>query len=409
MRAWHTLAAVAAAVLVAGCGSGGGSGGSGASNATPAASPTTPAASPTASDPTTSPPSACTGGVDVAGWSVQRRAATLITLPVLNFDLAAVHAELVAGAGGVLFLGSDPAPADLAKQIRTAVAMAPAPGHPLVMADQEGGGIQRLRGAIPDLPWPSELAASNTVAQVRAKAEAWGRAMAALGVTMDLAPVLDVDARPGPSTDNPDGKRAFSGDAATVSRYGVAFMQGLRDGGVIPVVKHFPGLGGTTGNTDARPAPTKPIATLRAGDLTPFRDAIAVGAPAVMIANATVPGLTTHPAGLSSAVIGTLLRAQLGFTGLVVTDSLSAGAVTAVTKNLGEAAADAVESGADLLLFGDTSSASHRAALSGPAVQESFDQIVAALRAGLDSGALHPDRLDDAVRNVLRARGASVC
>jgi beta-N-acetylhexosaminidase len=277
------------------------------------------------------------------------------------------------------------------------------------MADQEGGGIQRLRGAIPDLPWPRELAATNTVAQVRAKAAAWGRAMAALGVTMDLAPVLDVDDRPGPSSDNPDGKRAFSGDPATVSRYGVAFMQGLRDGGVLPVVKHFPGLGGTTGNTDDRPAPTKPIATLRAGDLTPFRDAIAAGAPAVMIANATVPGMTTHPAGLSSAVIGTLLRGELGFTGLVVTDSLSAGAVTAVTKNLGEAAADAVESGADLVLFGDTSSASHRAALSGPAVQESFDQIVAALRAAHDSGALPDDRLNAAVSNVLRARGVAPC
>jgi len=189
----------------------------------------------------------------------------------------------------------------------------------------------------------------------------------------------------------------------------VAFMQGLRAGGVIPVVKHFPGLGGTTGNTDARPAPTKPLATLRAGDLTPFRDAIAAGAPAVMMANATVPGLTTHPAGLSSAAIGTLLRGQLGFTGLVVTDSLSAGAVTAVTENLGEAAADAIESGADLLLFGDTSSASHRAALSGPAVQESFDRIVAAVGAALTSGALRPDRLDDAVRHVLRARGAVVC
>jgi beta-N-acetylhexosaminidase len=186
-------------------------------------------------------------------------------------------------------------------------------------------------------------------------------------------------------------------------------MQGLRDGGVIPVVKHFPGLGGTTGNTDARPAPTKPLATLRAGDLTPFRDAIAAGAPAVMIANATVPGMTTHPAGLSSAVIGTLLRGELGFTGLVVTDSLSAGAVTAVSKNLGEAAADAVESGADLLLFGDTSSASHRAALSGPVVQESFDQIISALSSALASGALHPDRLDAAVRNVLRARGVAIC
>jgi beta-N-acetylhexosaminidase len=402
MRARHSLAALAAAGLLAACGPG-------ATSSTPASSPTPSSPIRATATPTPTVLGNCLSAAAIAGWPVERRAATLTTLPVLNFDLAVVHPELVAGATGVLFLGSDPAPSDLAKRIHVAVAAAPPPGVPLVMADQEGGGIQRLRSAIPDLPWPRELAATNTVAQVRAKAAAWGRAMAALGVTMDLAPVLDVDDRPGPSTDNPDGKRAFSGDPATVSRYGVAFMEGLRDGGVIPVVKHFPGLGGTTGNTDARPAPTKPLATLRAGDLNPFRDAIAAGAPAVMIANATVPGLTTHPAGLSSAAIGTLLRGELGFTGLVVTDSLSAGAVTAVTKNLGEAAADAVESGADLLLFGDTSSASHRAALSGPAVQESFDQIVAAIRAAHDSGALREDRLNAAVTHVLRARGVALC
>jgi beta-N-acetylhexosaminidase len=175
------------------------------------------------------------------------------------------------------------------------------------------------------------------------------------------------------------------------------------------VVKHFPGLGGSTGNTDVRPAATKPIAQLRTDDLGPFRAAITAGAPAVMISNATVPGLSTHPASLSSAVVGGLLRGQLGFTGLVVTDSLSAGAVTAATSSLGEAAADAIESGADLVLFGSTRTAADVAALSKDRLSASFQQIVAALRTALDSGALTDARLDAAVTAVLRARGVSIC
>jgi beta-N-acetylhexosaminidase len=394
------LAAAATAVLLAACGS------TGTPTTAPGPGPSTAIPTATASP---LPSGSCLRAEDIAGWPVERRAAALITLPVLNFDLAAVHAELAAGAAGVLFLGGDPAPADLSKRVRAAVAVAPRPGAPLIMADQEGGGIQRLRGAVPDLPWPRDLAASSSVAQVRAKAAGLARAMVALGVNVDLAPVLDVDARPGPSADNPDGKRAFSGDASVVSRYGLAFLQGLRDGGVLPVVKHFPGLGGTTGNTDVRPAPTKPIATLRAGDLDPCRDANRAGAPAVMVANATVPGVTTHPAGLSSAVIGGLLRRDFGFTGLVVTDSLSAGAVSAVTTSLGEAVADAIESGADLILFGATDTPAAKAALSADGVRASFAEIIAAVRAAMTSGALPEDRLNAAVTAVLHARGATLC
>jgi beta-N-acetylhexosaminidase len=326
---------------------------------------------------------------------------------VLDFDLTAVAPLLAEGAGGVLFLGSAPAPSDLKARIRQAVAKDPA--APLIMADQEGGGIQRLHGAVPDLPWPADLAKASSPEQVRRKAEALGRAMAALGINVDLAPVLDVDARPGPSADNPDGKRSFSGDPARASKYGVAFMQGLIDGGVLPVVKHFPGLGGTTGNTDVRAAPTKPIATLRTSDLTVFQDAIHAGAPAVMIANATVPGITDHPAGLSSAVIGGLLREELGFDGLVVTDSLSAGAVRAYTKSLGEAVTDAIESGADVVLFGSTLTPADRAELTAAGVRASFDGIVAALKTAVSSGALTDERLNDAVSAVLQAGGADLC
>ncbi|HUR74597.1 MAG TPA: glycoside hydrolase family 3 N-terminal domain-containing protein, partial [Sporichthya sp.] len=203
----RVVGVVAAAGLLAACGSGGGP--------TPVASPAssgrpTSTPSPTlAASATPSGAASCLSPAQIAAWPVERRAATVITLPVLNFDLDAVAPELAAGAGGVLFLGSDPAPSNLGARVRAAAGKAP--GKLLITADQEGGGIQRLHGAVPDLPWPADLAASATPEQVRKRAAALGRTMAALGINVDLAPVLDVDDRPGPSADNPDGKRSFSG------------------------------------------------------------------------------------------------------------------------------------------------------------------------------------------------------
>jgi len=94
--------------------------------------------------------------------------------------------------------------------------------------------------------------------------------MRQLGVDVDLAPVLDLDAGPGPNATDADGSRSFSAVPSLATRYGVAFMQGLEDSGVIPVVKHFPGLGGASGNTDYSVAETPSIAMLDSQGLVPF-------------------------------------------------------------------------------------------------------------------------------------------
>jgi len=226
--------------------------------------------------------------------------------------------------------------------------------------------------------------------------------MRAAGVTVDLAPVLDVDNRPGPSASNPDGARSFSGDPPTVASYGVAFMRGLEAAGVTAVVKHFPGLGGSVGNTDVKPATTHE-------QLEPFRAAIAAGAPAVMVANAAVSGVTPLPATLSHAVITGMLRGQLGFTGLIVTDSLSAGAVQHATSSLAEAVVRSLVAGADLVLFGSTLTAAQTEALQPAAVQRTFDSLIAAVVAGVRDGQLSTARLDAAVGAVVAAQHRSLC
>ena len=354
-----------------------------------------------------SSPAPCSNARVISTWSTARRVAQLIVAPVLNFDSVSVGVAVEASVGGVLFLGSASPPGSLAAELRPLHALGV--DGPLVMADEEGGGVQRLAGPVSSVPWPRDMATSMTPAEVRSLAGNMARQMLQLGVTVDLAPVLDVDGRPGPSGSNPDGRRSFSADPAVAARYGTAFLAGLRDGGVLPVVKHFPGLGGSSGNTDDGPASTPPLSELKATGLAPFESAVRDGAPAVMISNAEVPGLTQLPASLSPQVIQGLLRDGMGFSGLVVTDSLSAGAITQAGLSLAGASVAAVAAGADMVLFGSTLTSSETNLLSPAHVQGSIAAIETAFVEALRSGRLTQSRLNDAVLHILAAKGANLC
>lgn len=398
------LAVVAAVLALTACGQ------STAPSATPSAVPTattpastSPTASAAASPTTTAPSPAC--GVTSAGWSLQEKAAQLVVAPTLGFDAAALRPVLATGVGGVLMLGNA-VPPNLRAEVSAAQRTASVPL--LVMADQEGGGIQRLGAAVTSMPWPREMAASMTPAQVEAAAARLGRQMHTLGVNVDLAPVLDVDARPGPSSSNPDGKRSFSGNPAVAASYGTAFVRGLA-GHVLAVAKHFPGLGGSTGNTDYGAGQTVPLSQLEQQALPVFAAAISAGVPAVMVANAGVPGLGPTPASLSSSVINGLLRQGLGFSGLVVTDSLSAGAITAAGYDVPHASVAAVRAGADMVLFGSTLTSQQTALLAPHQVAGTVNDIVRQLVAAVHDGSLPQSRLDAAAAAVAQAKTRDLC
>src|SRR5260221_5017490 len=322
--------------------------GGSAHRALPAVAPTTvgtaaPSSSVPAATTTTPPTTALSGAACVSmraidAWPATRRAAQLVVVPSLDFNVAGLSSLIRAGAGGVLFLRCGATPPELRQQLISALGTNGPGAAPLVMADVEGGGIQRLQGAVDAFPWPRELTATKSVGEIRDLARIVGQEMMRAGVNVDLAPVVDLDDRRGPSIANPDGSRSFSINPAVAGAYGVAFMHGLRDAGVVPVVKHFPGLGGSTQDTDYGPAATRPWSQLRTTGLKPFIAEIAANAPAIMISNAYVPGLTTKPASVSRAVVHDLLRTQLGFSGLVVTDSLSAGAIRAAGYTVAQAA-----------------------------------------------------------------------
>ena len=259
--------------------------------------------------------------------------------------------------------------------------------------------MQRMANLVGNVPSARAMGATMNAATIQQLAEGLGTRMRDAGMTMDLAPVLDLDGGDGPNNRDPDGTRSFSTDPVVASADGRAFADGLRAGGVVPVMKHFPGLGNATGNTDVTPAATLPWSQVEQSGLQPFRDAVAAHVPAVMVANASIPGLTSVPASVSPSVITGILRGQLGFHGLVLTDSLSATALTAAGYSVPQAAVAAIAAGADMVLF--SADASHVASTTSATV----DAIVAAVR----DGALSRPRLVDAVSHVLAVKSVTLC
>jgi len=364
-----------------------------------AAAKTTATSAPDTSLTTTAPPSttaACSTASQVAAWPLARRSAQLVVVPAEETDVSEVGPSVTAGVGGIILFGSS-APSDLKSELSAVEASDREGVAPFVMTDEEGGEVQRMSNLVGSLPWPATMAQTMTVSQVQSLAEQTAARMAANGITMDLAPVLDLATGPGPDVLHADGPRSFSPVASTATSYGLAFAQGLQAGGVIPVVKHFPGEGSATANTDSAPAATPPLSVLESGDLLPFEAAVKAGLPAVMVGNASVPGLTSQPSSLSPAVVTGLLRRQLGFQGLVITDSLSAGAISAEGLSIPQASVEALEAGADMVLF--TSSEPNTTTA----------QVVSAIASAVDTGAIPMDQLNASVERVLALKKVGLC
>ncbi len=341
----------------------------------------------------------CNQMSQIASWSVDRRVAQLIVVPVDESNVSQAAPLVAQGAGGVFLFGSY-APPGIGAQIAALAATAPAGVAPIVMADEEGGGIQSLSNVVGSLPWPRMMAETYTPAQVQAQATQVARNMSRIGVTMDLAPVLGIDSGPGPDAQHPIGARSFGGTPAMVSTYALAFARGLMAGGVVPVVKHFPGLGRASYNTDFGPAYTPPLSSLETFDLIPFENAIAAKVPAVMVSNASIPGLTRGPASLSKAAIQGLLRQKLGFKGLVLTDSLSAQAISDIGLGVGPAAVKAVEAGVQMILF---------TAPAGESSNQASQQVLNDLASAVNAGQISQAQLDSAVAAVLQVKNVNLC
>jgi beta-N-acetylhexosaminidase len=395
--------AVTGALVLAACGGSGGSGvrrvpQPGTSSASAHGSSDGGVAT-SAPPPSPSPSPTCSNASRLAAWPDRRLAMLTIAVPVAETSVESVASEVADGAGGVVLFGSY-APRDLAGRLAALRARVPGRSGLLVMTDEEGGGVQRMANLVGSLPWAASMGANWSPQQIRQAVAQVGAKMAAAGVNMDLAPVADVDGSDvPPSSADPDGWRSFSGSTATVTQDIAAYVQGLRSAGVIPVLKHFPGLGGASGNTDDGSATTPSWAEERSRALPPFTAGLAAGAPAVMLSNAIVPGLTSGPAGLSSAVVTGELRRALNFHGLAITDALDAKAVSAAGYDLPQASVQALRAGADMVMFG----------LDGGDVANRTAETASAIVNAVGDGSLPRARLLDAASAVLAVRNVDLC
>ena len=220
-------------------------------------------------------------------------------------------------------------------------------GPPLLIAlDQEGGPVQRLKAPFTIIPAARELGLTATPEEVAALARQVARELALVGINMNLAPVLDVPRSPA----CPQWHRAYSSDPERAARFALAAIRGYLAGGVIPVAKHFPGLGDTMADSHQ----VLPVAlsndAKREADLLPFRLAVAAGAPAIMTAHLLVPPWDSRPATLSAVALQDWLRRKLRFPGVIITDDLEMGAIAGQLP-VPQAAGEALAAGADLLLI----------------------------------------------------------
>ena len=261
----------------------------------------------------------------------------------------------------------------------------PSPAKLFIATDQEGGEVQRLQGegytTIPSAVQQGQLSISS----LQSDAKQWGGELVDSGVNVDLAPVLDtVPTGGGPNPPIGDLQREYGHDPATVGAHGLAFVRGLAAAGVDATVKHFPGLGRVTGNTDTTSDVTDSVTTADDAYLAPFKAAIAAHVPFVMMSTAIYskidPGV---PAAFSHKIVTDILRTELGFRGVVITDDVGVAKQVAYVST-GDRAVKFIEAGGDMVLTVDaTESSAMSAALidrasSDPAFRKLVD--AAALR-----------------------------
>lgn len=327
----------------------------------------------------------------VSGLSPRDRLAQRLMVGVDAADPAAAAAVVRGAHVGGIFLGGNAT--TLLRNGRLGAVQQASPLPVAVAVDDEGGRVQRVDALDGSLPSARTMAATKTPDQVRELARARAVDLKARGVTMNFAPDVDVSNQPSSSV---IGDRSFSADPAVVTRYAQAFAEGQREGGIVGVLKHFPGHGHASGDSHQGRVSTPPLDRLRADDLRPYADLVAPGRPlhdsgdGVMVGHLDVPGLTSGlPATLTPAVYQ-LLRGEYGFDGLVVTDDL--GAMKAITGQftLPQATVRALAAGADMALSSNVTAVA---------------PVLDALAKALADGTLDPRSNDLAVERILAAKG----
>ncbi|QBJ96041.1 glycoside hydrolase family 3 protein [Rhodococcus sp. ABRD24] len=390
MRIGHALALVVCAGLVVGCSSGGGTD----TSTTVAPSPSPQATSETPEPQAAPSPGAAMCGADfLASLTGRQKLAQLLNVGVTGTAdaLDVVKSEQIGG----IFIGSWTDESMLAnREVGKVAAASPVPL--MVTIDEEGGRVSRVDHLFGADPSARETARTMTTDQAYRMALARGGQLKELGITVDFAPDVDVSSQP---DDSVIGDRSFSDDPDVVTAYAQAYAQGLRDAGIFPVIKHFPGHGSASGDSHTGAVTTPPLGQLQNSDLVPYRTLVATDV-GVMLGHLSVPGLTTPgvPASMSPQAVS-LLRDGTGyaappFTGPIFTDDLSGMKAITDKYDITQAVEAALTAGVSVALWLTTDDV--------PRVLDHLEGAVAA-------GRLPAGTVDASVLTVARAKGAVTC
>lgn len=325
---------------------------------------------------TTVPLPAC-----VASLSVEQKAGQLLMVLVPSPSAAG---DLVAAGqvAGYALVGAQSG--DVGAEVAAVAARSTLPVF--ASGDDEGGTVQRFRDLLGALPSAAALARDNTPAEAAAIFGEYASELRGLGLNMNFGPSLDVGGGSGLGT------RSFGDSVDLVSEYGIAVIDAVKAAGLVPVAKHWPGIGGGAADPHNSASPVASLPALRERDLVPFDRAVAAGLGAIMVSHAIIPDLTDGlPASLSRAAITGELREREGFDGLIVTDSLGMGAVAAHYDNAG-AAVVSIAAGADLALV---------------SLKESVPAAFVGLVAAINDGRIPMAQVDRSVARVLAAKGVT--
>ncbi|NWQ43343.1 beta-N-acetylhexosaminidase [Bacillus sp. EB106-08-02-XG196] len=254
--------------------------------------------------------------------------------------------------------------------------------------DQEGGKVTRLPGGLVNFPPNNQIGDVNDPEFSYKVGSLLGYELKEFGLNLNFAPVLDINSNP----NNPViGDRSFGNNSEIVSTLGIQTMKGIQSQNVIPTIKHFPGHGGTSVDSHLElPIVNKSLKELKELELIPFKRAIDDGADVVMVAHILLPELDKiNPASMSKAVMTDILRKQLNFTGVIITDDMTMGAIVE-HFDIGKAAVESVKAGSDIILIGHD--------------YNKVVKIISSLKTAVENGEISEQRLNESVERIIQLK-----
>ena len=304
----------------------------------------------------------------------------------VNNEVATLMNDL--NVGGVILFGRNIESSEQLKTLTTDITNLNKDIPPFISLDEEGGRVSRVPKDTKKFPKAKTVGDTNDEKYAYENGKDIGYTLKQLGINMDHAPVLDIYSNP---KNTVIGDRAFGTNEDVVSKMGIATMKGLEDAGIIPTLKHFPGHGDTAVDSHVGlPIVTKDLNELNEFEFIPFKKAIEKGCDVVMVSHIILNKIDSqNPSTLSKKVVTDILKKDLGFSGVVITDDMNMGAIVQ-NFSIEEASIKSIKAGVDILLIGNN--------------VETTKSVINEIKSAVENKVIDESRIDESVYKILELK-----